>query len=268
MNNKILSALQYWHDRLSQEYGENHILNIALYGSQNYNIDTPYSDIDVKAIYVPSRDEAILESNWLSKEYHNINNEHCEIKDIREMCKMYKKQNLNFLETLVTEYRWDNPKYKDIINTFKTKANDIAYYDMRYGVKSTCGQAISTIKQFRNNPNDLKKFAKVIYLYIYLNKYQEGGNYSSILCINEPDKFLDLAARSLLIGLKSNDLTAFDPHQIDEFIKNINNTLLMLENYFKNASENINPTEDTTNVEGILRKVCLDAIEKYEENNG
>jgi len=179
-SNKIQSALEYWHSRLSQECGEDHILNITLYGSQNYNIDTPYSDVDVKAIYVPCLADAVLENKWTSFEFHNIQNEHCELKDIREMCKMYQKQNLNFLETLFTEYRWDNPKYKEINDAFKSRAEDIAHYNIWYGVKSTCGQALNTIKQLRNNPTDLKKFAKVIYLYLYLNKYIDGCDYHTV----------------------------------------------------------------------------------------
>lgn len=263
-SNKIQSALEYWHSRLSQEYGEDHILNITLYGSQNYNIDTPYSDVDVKAIYVPCLADAVLENKWTSFEFHNIQNEHCELKDIREMCKMYQKQNLNFLETLFTEYRWDNPKYKEINDAFKSRAEDIAHYNMWYGVKSTCGQALNTIKQLRNNPTDLKKFAKVIYLYLHLNKYIDGYDYRTCLRVDESERFSGFAARPLLIGLKSNDLISFDAHQIGKFMKENDATLNFLEEFFKNASENVKPTNDETNVWYFLRKTAFDAIMLYD----
>lgn len=263
-SNKIQSALEYWHSRLSQECGEDHILNITLYGSQNYNIDTPYSDVDVKAIYVPCLADAVLENKWTSFEFHNIQNEHCELKDIREMCKMYQKQNLNFLETLFTEYRWDNPKYREINDAFKSRAEDIAHYNMRYGVKSTCGQALNAIKQSRNNPTDLKKFAKVIYLYLYLNKYIDGYDYRTCLRVDESERFSGFVARPLLIGLKSNDLTSFDTHQISKFMKEIDTTLNFLEEFFKNASENVKPTDDETNVWYFLRKTAFGAIMLYD----
>lgn len=35
MSTQIETALSYWHDRLSKEYGEDKILNITLYGSVN-----------------------------------------------------------------------------------------------------------------------------------------------------------------------------------------------------------------------------------------
>lgn len=262
--NKIQFALEYWHNKLSQKYGEDHILNITLYGSQNYNIDTPYSDVDVKAIYIPCLADAVLENRWVSLEFHNTQNEHCELKDIREMCKMYEKQNLNFLETLFTEYRWDNPKYKKINDAFKSKAEDIAHYNMQYGIRSICGQALSTIKQLRNNPTDLKKFAKIIYLYLYLNKYINGHDYRTCLRVDESERFLGFAARPLLIGLKSNNLTSFDTHQIDKFMKEINETLIFLEEFFKNASENAKSINDETNVWYFLRKTAFDTIMLYD----
>lgn len=263
-SNNIESALEYWRSRLSQECGENHILNITLYGSQNYNIDTPYSDVDVKAIYVPSLTDAILEPKWTSFEYHNLKNEHCELKDIREMCRMYQKQNLNFLKTLFTPYRWDNPKYAEIHQAFKSRANDIAYYNMWYGVKSTCGQALNTVKQLQKDSSDLKKFAKVIYLYLYLNKYMSSNNYEECLRVDETDRFSGFATRPLLIGLKSNDLTAFDPHHIGKFMNEKDETLNFLQAFFEEASENAKPTDDVTNVWGFLRKVSYDTIMQYE----
>lgn len=229
---KIVVALEYWHDRLATEYGEEHILNITLYGSQNYNINTELSDVDVKAIYIPSLREAVLNQNWLSHELH-IENEHCELKDIREMCKMYQKQNLNFIETLFTPYRWDNPQYKSINNAFKSKAEDIAHFNANYGIKSTCGQAIHTIKELKNNPTDYKKLAKIIYLYLYLNKYTQGINYQSCLYVNDNETFLNFNARSLLINLKTNNaefLNSFnDTNNIINFLENFLKPFLLMQ---------------------------------------
>lgn len=257
---KINTALKYWHNRLSNLYNEDHILNITLYGSQNYGIDTENSDIDVKAIYVPSLWNAITKEKWLSKELINDNNEHCEIKDIREMCKMYKKQNLNFLETLFTEYRWDNPKYANIHYTFQARAEDIAHYDEQCGIKSICGQALNTIKQLRKAQFDLKKFSKVIYLYLYLNKYKDNKEeYRNVLQVKDSEKFQNLPARKLLIDLKANNL-----NYLIDFLNDQSSTLDYLEQFFINESKNTKPSEDITNVEYFLNKTCLDAINQYE----
>lgn len=125
-------------------------------------------------------------------------------------------------------------------------------------------QALNAIKQLRNNPTDLKKFAKVIYLYLYLNKYIDGYDYRTCLRVDESERFSGFVARPLLIGLKSNDLTSFDTHQIGKFMKEINATLNFLEEFFKNASENVKPTDDETNVWYFLRKTAFDAIMLYD----
>ena len=68
----------------------------------------------------------------------------------------------------------------------------------------------------------------------------------------------------MLIGLKLNDLTSFDVHQIGKFMKEINETLTFLEEFFKNTSENIKPTNDETNVWYFLRKTAFDVIMLYD----
>lgn len=265
-SNKIQSALEYWRNRLIHEYGDYHIVNITLYGSQNYNIDTPNSDVDVKAIYVPTSFDAIMESKWLSKEHHNSSNEHCEIKDIREMFKMYQKANLNFLETLFTPYRWDNPKYQEVNEALKSRANDIAYKNMWYGIKSTCGQALNSINRLQKaHPDqdfkdDFKIIAKIIYLYIYLNKYMTRNDYNECLKITNDDRFWGFSARPLLIGLKTHDLTMFDPHDIGKFMKEIPDVLELLKEFFIENSEKTKPTDDTTNVWWFLRQTAYNTI--------
>ena len=49
------------------KYGD-HILGVFLYGSQNYNIHTEDSDIDTKAIYIPTLDEIAAGVAPISKE--------------------------------------------------------------------------------------------------------------------------------------------------------------------------------------------------------
>lgn len=130
------------------KYGE-HILGVFLYGSQNYNLDTEDSDIDTKAIYVPTLDEIAAGAAPISKELTvGDTGEHIEVKDIRLMCQMWKKQNMNFLEILYTKYFVLNPKYEDIFNqTFKLYRSNISAYNVHQMIQSTIGQIKSTMKQ-------------------------------------------------------------------------------------------------------------------------
>ena len=145
------------------EYGfnENNIIGIFLYGSQNYNLDTPTSDWDTKAIIVPTFDEVLFDRP-LSKEIdvQRIEGEweHCEVKDIREMVNMFKKQNINFIEILYTQYKWINPTYLNLWNKYFVDNPDMIMGNMemistRFGYDSAC---------IANEEQDLEK-AKDIY---------------------------------------------------------------------------------------------------------
>ena len=91
-----------------KKYKIQNIVGIFAYGSQNYNAHTADSDWDTKVIYVPSFNELVL-SSPVNETLEFPNGEHCEIKDIREMVKNFKKQNINFTEILFTKFNWINP---------------------------------------------------------------------------------------------------------------------------------------------------------------
>lgn len=168
---------------LAAGFKEENIVGIFAYGSQNYGVATETSDWDTKAIIVPSYEELVLRPP-VSREIHLENEEHCEIKDIREIVNMFKKQNINFLEILYTEYKWLNPEYKDQWEYyFEENREIITHYDTNKTVKSICGQAIHTLKQ---NPTDGKKVANGYRLLRFLQNYLAGDNYKD--CIVLPEK--------------------------------------------------------------------------------
>lgn len=82
-----------------------------LYGSQNYNLATPTSDVDTKAIVLPSFGNFALRQKWLSEELTMPDNSLSIVKDIRGMFGNFLKSNINFLECLYTPYVVVNPAY-------------------------------------------------------------------------------------------------------------------------------------------------------------
>ena len=77
----------------------------ALFGSQNYNLDSENSDVDTKSIIIPELDDW----SWGDVNKYNTTLElpdgsHAETKHLAEMLRQYMKCNINFLETLYTEY--------------------------------------------------------------------------------------------------------------------------------------------------------------------
>lgn len=58
-------------------------VGLFLQGSQNYNLDYEGSDIDTKAIMLPSFSDFVLNAKPLSTTHIMENNEHVDFKDIR-----------------------------------------------------------------------------------------------------------------------------------------------------------------------------------------
>ena len=147
--------MRKWEDALKEHkqaildkgYKEEQLLGIFLYGSQNYGCETEESDVDTKAIYIPTFEELCFDDP-VSKEICLKNDEHCEIKDIREMVKNFQKQNINFLEILFTDKCWINPRFRDIWDKyFYQHREEIARYNPKKMLDSICGQAVHTLKQ-------------------------------------------------------------------------------------------------------------------------
>lgn len=170
---------------LAAGFKEENIVGIFAYGSQNYGVATETSDWDTKAIIVPSYEELVLRPP-VSREIHLENEEHCEVKDIREIVNMFKKQNINFIEVLFTKYKWINPMYMYVWEDyFEKMKHDIAHYDINKTVQSICGQAIHTLNQ---NPTDGKKVANGYRLLRFLEKYLAGDNYNDCIVLSENER--------------------------------------------------------------------------------
>lgn len=166
------------HKQAILDYGikEKQLLGIFLYGSQNYGIETEDSDVDTKAIIIPTFEE-LLFSPMKIKELHLSNGEHCEILDIRHFISNLLKQNINFVETLFTEYYWVNPFYEDLWNKFFIEPREeIARYDENKTIIAACAQAEHTLKQ----GYDGKKYANALRIYQFIVSYQFGILYKTL----------------------------------------------------------------------------------------
>ena len=120
------------------------VLAVALQGSQNYGLDTQYSDIDTKAVIIPSLDDLVYNKKPVSTTIVlNEQNEHIDVKDIREMFSMFRKQNPSYLELLFTPYSlygsWT--PYSEDWKLLRDNAEAIARYDPCRGISAMLGMA-------------------------------------------------------------------------------------------------------------------------------
>lgn len=168
---------------------ESQLLEVFLYGSQNYGLSTENSDVDTVAIVLPNEYDLYF-SRPLTKELHLENGEHCVVKDIREIFNEFKKQNVNFLEILVTKYKWVNPLYDEkwVMFTY-TWTDAIVRYDMTRAVKSICGQGKHTLYQALNKDRlDGKKAANAMRMLFYLNKYIDNRPFEECIVADRWEK--------------------------------------------------------------------------------
>jgi hypothetical protein len=182
---KIMMRVWEHYHRAIAHYGEENVLGVFLYGSQNYNCDIESSDVDTKCILVPDLYHLALHP-YKTTHLHIYADgadqpEVCECMTIQHMVANWKKQNPNFLEIMFTQFCAINPMYFDEWAKFLIKEGyreEIARYDVRAGVLSIAHQAIHTINQ---DPMNGKKIGNGARLCDLLVDYSAGINYNTCL---------------------------------------------------------------------------------------
>ena len=104
----ILDNVKKHLEEISTIYPKDHVVGIFLQGSQNYGLDeysdNYCSDVDTKSIILPNLDDFIMAKQPISAVEVLENNEHAEVKDIRVMFEMFKKENISYIELLYSDY--------------------------------------------------------------------------------------------------------------------------------------------------------------------
>lgn len=179
------------------------IVGLFLQGSQNYGLDNENSDVDTKLIIVPSFMDIALNRKPVSTTHVRANNEHIDWKDIRLYMETFRKQNLNFLEILFTDYAFVNPVYADQWSRLVDAREDIARMNPWRAVKSMKGVAlekyhameheypskVDVLAKFGYDPKQLHHLLRVEE---YLERYINGEPYKDCLKPRDPGYLMDI----------------------------------------------------------------------------
>lgn len=141
----------------------------ALYGSQNYGIATPESDVDTKVWLMPSLRDLALAAKPYSKELH-YDGAHVEGKDYRLMLGELRKQNMNFLETIFTPYKVVNPTYQWFYDVLYVNREAIARMNISRGAHAFVGHMYNMYNRFKRDEKP-KQVAHLMRLYDCLQRY-------------------------------------------------------------------------------------------------
>lgn len=159
-----MERLQAHYEEAKTIFPEERIVGIFVYGSQNYELDTPESDIDTKCIIVPTFDDICFNSKPVSYTYVRANDEHIEFKDVRLMLNEFRKQNMNFVEILFTKYCIVNPLYADAWNKLTAEKEMVAHYNPVLTAVKMAGMAMQKRKALTHPyPSKLEVLAKFGY---------------------------------------------------------------------------------------------------------
>ena len=168
-------------------------LGVVLRGSQNYNISDEHSDIDTIAIVIPNFDDYCLNKPPINYTI-DFNNGKVEVKDVRLVNSLLKKQNINTLEILFTHFVFMSPTYGELFEPFFDKRDRIARYNSKSllnGVVGCIHQVVHDIltKSAYVDPDNCKKVAKsyshLLRYFHFLQNYVNGIPFKECLVIED-----------------------------------------------------------------------------------
>lgn len=178
----------------------NRIVGIFVQGSQNYGVDTENSDVDTKLIVTPSLDDLVYNRSPKSYTHIRKNNEHIDIKDIRLYMDCFKKQNINFIEILFTDYKIINSEYYSDWNILVANREKIARMNKYLSFKAfqgTAGNKYAALKHpypskidvLNTYGYDPKQLHHLLRMEQFLLRFMAGENYKDILKVKKSEYF-------------------------------------------------------------------------------
>lgn len=229
-------------DRVIEHYNEaltifpqRQIVGMFLQGSQNYGLDLPISDVDTKCILVPSFQDITLNRKPISTTHIRKNLEHLDLKDIRLYMETFRKQNLNFLEILFTEWSLITNKYYDQWQRLVQEREGIARMNPERAVASMQGIAMekyhamehpypSKLDTLGKYGYDAKQLHHLVRVYYYLKDYIHGISYEE--CLRPTG-----SRKEFLMDIKTNK---YSLEEAREFSKRYIDRITTMANDFRN----------------------------------
>lgn len=224
-------------------------------GSWNYNCADEHSDVDTKAIFIPTLSD-IVENKCEAYTHLLPNEEHVDCCDIRNYMKSLIKGNPQFLETLFSNWGDLNTGYYgEEIHILMHMREDIARCNPNNTMRALLGMADRNYKLCisRGEEDHLGKWVyQLVRIEECMNKYKQGACFEDCLQTNK---------RDFLLSIKNNQYEKEELKSIAEgYIE-----------YCKNHYDvfnSFNKTEDRWiqyKVEQIVTQVLRKSIGKFDK---
>lgn len=168
----IFKTLSHYKDVL-EEQGYT-VLYIGLYGSQNYNLDDEQSDIDCKAIILPTLHDIIFRKT--TSKVIECENGSIDVKDLITFYNVIRKGNFSYIEAIDTEYSIGDKYLKDLFKQIRPNLKSFlgAMYEKR---KALTHEYPSKHEEFEKWGFDPKQYHHIIRLSHILQHINNSFSY-------------------------------------------------------------------------------------------
>lgn len=225
------------------------VIGVFAQGSMNYGLfidEEEYkSDVDTKAIVLPTLDDLISGSKMKSTKY-DLDGEQIDVKDIRVMVDMWKKSNPAYLEILFTKYKFINPLYEKFINDIIKMGDDIVKMNFPQLAKCMSGMSKEKVIAMEHPyPSLLDKIEKFGY---------DPKQLHHIIRLNR------LITEVFCCDIPFGEALEIDDERIKKYLINVKKGYLSLEQARENAVYYDNDTKE-------VKEKVLEEYKNFEFNS-
>lgn len=203
------------------------VVSVALYGSQNYHLADAASDVDTKAMVMPTPENLYFGEHVKPKVIEQLGGQ-TDVKDFRHMFDNFLKSNVNFLETLYTPYQYTGKWFYFLMSELREHRDLVANYSPRSVMNACAGMVHQKFSRlFKSYPSsraldlakgfNMKELCHMMRLSYFMMDYAKGypfaeclvpkGSYLTVLQEIRADKFsCELAEAQAYNALKSVEL--------------------------------------------------------------
>lgn len=198
----VATRVKEHYDAAVALYGER-VLGVFLQGSWNYGFTLcdEQSDVDTKCIVLPTFEDFCLGKKLVSTTHVLENGEHLDAKDLRLYMNCFKKQNVNFVEILFTDFYVLNPKYEAQWARLVAAREQVARYNIKAALncmvgmcyekdKALCHPYPTLVEKLEKYGYDGKQLSHSIRMKHMMSMYLADYPYESCLKLNHNEDLL------------------------------------------------------------------------------
>lgn len=172
------------------------VIYIGLYGSQNYNVDDGLSDIDAKAIVLPTLNDIIFRK--VTSKVIKCENGSIDVKDLITFYDVIKKGNFSYIESIDTEYSIGDKYIKNLFKQFRPNLKSMlgAMHEKRKALTHEYPSKHDEFEKWGFDPKQYHHIVRLLDLLEYNNKNNATKSYL----------IYDEVISQQMINLKRNNL--------------------------------------------------------------